>query len=446
MRSNNDSIVYVENDFASGIRKRPRGPRRPAPQAITQPSVDLRAQAISYYLHNHVQPLHDAPSITKAVEDDIETIYRSRPNCSMTQRAISVIALVLFGKTQNQPQAIVDACVAYQQLLQDIQVSISSPDECDIEACLLAIFCMGRYEDAVHSTNQPITHMWALRSSSHHDGALAVLKAFRNRQGSGTQDIPDIVKHTRRGMIKSALLRNRNLPEWIVEGKEFGEEGLELEKDSMLVKLVGLRQRLRSLRDGQEKGAHNILQEAANIAKEAQDLDLEMSNWPNRFPSTWTREEHTLPAKPGIRDSPQKVSSYQSFAYASIWTKHYAARMLVNSLLIQSLALANPLPPLSPTVSEISARANLTEMAEEFQCSLPFCFGNLEGTVKEEDMHPITIRWVAWPLTMVMLVEEFEGALKEVFVDAIVSIGKRVGIGALEKAGDGMWLGGGRNR
>lgn len=447
VRSNNDSIVHIENDFASGSRKRPRGPRRrsPAPLSIKL-VVDLKAQAILYYLHNHVQPLHDAPSISKSVEDDIETIYKSRPNCPTTQLAISVIALVLFGKTQNQPQAIVDACVGYQKLLQDIQNSISSPENCDIEACLLAIFCMGRYEDTVHSIEQPITPMWALRSASHHDGALAVLKAFRNRKGSTMQNIPDIVKHTRRGMIKSAIMRNRNLPDWILEGKDFGEEGLELENDGLLIKLVDLRQRLCSLRDDQEKGTYEIAQEAAEIAKKAQALDLEMCSWPTHFPSTWLRKEHILPPKFGVRDSPRKVYSYQSFAYASIWTKHYAARILVNTLLIQSLHLAYPSRPTSQTKEQISmAHANLTEMAKEFQCSLPFCFGNLEGTVKEEDMHPITIRWVAWPLTMVMFADELEEGLKTFFMDAIVSLGKRVGIGALEKAED-ILRGGARRR
>jgi len=444
MKSSQTTFVHSENEFASGVRKRPRGPRPRSSSTQTyipeQPLVDLKSQAIAYYLHNHVQPLHDAPSIAKSVEDDIEWTFNSRRDSPTIQLAISVIALVLYGKAQNQPQAVVDACVAYQKLLHDIQFLLSSPAECDVEVCLFSTFCMGRYEDTVHASDQPITRAWAMRSASHHDGALAVLKAFKDRQSSSNPPIPDIVKHTRRGMIKSALMRNRSLPEWIWIGRDFGEEGLESEYDSMIVRLVDIRQRLFSLRsdvEGDRSSERTLV--ISELVKGCQDLELDISRFPSRFPNNWIRQKHLLPVESGVRDSPQIVYSYQNLSYASVWSRYYATRLLVNSTLIGSLKLLHSVPN-SPAVQTITSpqhrqlqkgQSTIAEMASEFQSSLPFCLGNITGVITEEEIHPICVRWLAWPLTMVMFADELDRVKKEVFMAVIMRLGRRVGIGAL---------------
>ena len=70
-------------------------------------------------------------------------------------------------------------------------------------------------------------------------------------------------------------------------------------------------------------------------------------------------------------------------------------------------------------------------MANELQSSLPFCLGNMTGVVKEEEIHPISVRWLAWPLTMVMFADELDRVKKEVFMAEIMRLGRVVGIGAL---------------
>lgn len=300
---------------------------------------------------------------------------------------------------------------------------------------------MGRYEDTMHALNQPITNVWALRSASHHDGALVVLKAFKDRQSSSKRPIPDIVKHTRRGMIKSALMRNKSLPEWIINGRDFGEEGLEAEYDSIIVRLVDIRHRLFALgKDDEGCQANDRTKLASELVQESQDLETNISTYPSRFPSNWIRQMHILPVESGVRNSPQIVYGYQNLSYASIWSRYYATRILINSTFISCLRILHRLPvpppivPTSPSLKNAQfqkAQFAIAEMADEMQSSLPFCLGNMTGVIKEEEIHPISVRWLAWPLTMVMFADELGKAKKEVFVAEMLRLGRRVGIGAL---------------
>lgn len=49
------------------------------------------------------------------------------------------------------------------------------------------------------------------------------------------QAVTDVLKHTRRSIIESALLRNPALPEWMLQGTSLGEDGLEVEYDGNVI-------------------------------------------------------------------------------------------------------------------------------------------------------------------------------------------------------------------
>ena len=78
----------------------------------------------------------------------------------MVDLALSSMALAVFSRTQKHPAAATEASPRYYRLLRVAQeriaqLGISTLDEQKIDACLLAIFLMGRYEGTMHHSGDP---------------------------------------------------------------------------------------------------------------------------------------------------------------------------------------------------------------------------------------------------------------------------------------------------
>ena len=212
------SVVHIENTYASGQSKRPRGPRsNPAAHLTSKlnldlrsPTIDLKSQAIAYYLHHHLRTMQDIPSISKSVSGDVLPIWTQKAEWPILDLAVSSLALAVFSRIRQHPPAAIEASKNYDRLLQMFQVNILSLDAQNVDAYLLAIFLMSRYEEAIHQSGHPnlrTTFNKSLRSFSHHDGALAILKLW-SQQLNHSQPATNVIKHTRRGLIRSFLLMN----------------------------------------------------------------------------------------------------------------------------------------------------------------------------------------------------------------------------------------------
>ncbi|KAH8599555.1 hypothetical protein B0O99DRAFT_612340 [Bisporella sp. PMI_857] len=183
-------VIHIENSYASGRQKRPKGPRRRS-MAGSRSSRDTGLRCSLMDLRK------------------LEIVNLS----------VSTIALTVFSRTRHKPGIALEATQTYHRLLQISRKALLSLDLENIDSCLMAIFLMGRYEDSVHTrtSNVESPFIATVRSSFHHDGALAVLKAWKYRM-SHIQVATDIIKHTRRGIIRSALMRNLELPFWLLDG------------------------------------------------------------------------------------------------------------------------------------------------------------------------------------------------------------------------------------
>lgn len=154
----------IGNSHASGRKKRPRGPRSIPTVVLTsgqdtflqRPLVDRKTQATVYYLHYHLQTLKDAPNVTKSVSDDFQPPWISTAECLILDLAVSSMALAVFSQTQHHPPAAVEAPRKYHRLLQIAPITISTLDERNIDACLLATSFVSRYEDVVHRLVNPV--------------------------------------------------------------------------------------------------------------------------------------------------------------------------------------------------------------------------------------------------------------------------------------------------
>ena len=476
------SVVHIENSYASGFKKRPRGPRStPAVDtsavetptveltsnlaAVLQPPlVDLKTQAIVYYIHHHLQTLKDAPNISKGLSGDLLPLWMSRAECPILDLAVSSTALGVFSRTQRHLPAATEASRKYHQLLQITQATILSLHEGNIDAYLLAIFLMSRYEDSVHRPShldRKTLLTTTLPSFSHHDGALAILRFWKDHL-SHSQPATDVIKHTRRGMIRSALLRHLALPEWMLQGGSFGEHGLELEYDDIIVRIASVRQRLSSLLKEQtspQRISYKLTSTAEDLNKEARDIDKALQDWRAHFPSTWCYQRHTLsnPYPWPMRDfySPV-VYSYSSPAYAAVWNQYYATRMLINNTRLKVLALSRSYPDDLSSEHGLECRSHIEIMANDLASSVPFCLQRFKVTDRrnssshqslitlstDEDIKPYLASLTVWPLTIASSLGAVDVDIKQIlwFRSELARLGRIVGAGVLECAETDQWL------
>lgn len=443
------SVVHIENSYASGHKKRPRGPR---PTPASNP-INLETQAITYYMQYHLQTLKDSPDVLKSFTDDFLPIWMSNAEYPMLHLAVTSMALAVFSRTQQHPQAAIEASLAYHRLLQIAQATILSLDKGNVDACLLAIFFMSRYEEVVHRPNHlvPGTRFaTSLHSFSHHDGALAILRTWKDDL-SHSHSATDIIKHTRRGMIRSALLRNLALPEWLLQGTSFGERGLELRYDAIILRIASVRQCLSLLlkeMSNPQCASHDFTSTAEELNKQTRDTDKELQEWTTHFPRTWYSQHHTLPNLPSDFYSPT-IYSYSSPAYAAVWSHYYAMRMLINSARLRVLAFCHGEAGDFPHEQRLECLSHMQIMANDLASSVPFCLQRFKITPTRqesivlntgEDIKPYMANLTIWPLSIASSLRDVEVTQKEWFRSMLARLGRTVGAGIFEYAETDQWF------
>ena len=454
------SVIHIENHYASGHQKRPRGPRSKALvgalDTIPQnPLVNLETQANTYYLHFYVQTVEDIPNLSKGVADGLLPLGTSRAECPILDLAVSSLALAVFSRTQRHPPAAIEATKRYQRLLRTFQEVLYSLSETNIDACLLTIFFMSRYEDAVHRLNHsnivtPVAA--AFPSFSHHDGALATLKYWRERL-SRHQPATNVIKLTRHGMIRSALMRNLALPEWIIDGSFFGECGFELAYDRIVVRLAGIRHELSMLFNS----ARDVLPfSTTDLDKELQDVDESLQSWALKLPNAWRHRPHLLsdPYPWPMRDfySPV-VYSYSKIAHAAVWIQYCATRMLTIGTRLRILELMRQDSPNLFQIHRSDCASNIKSMANDLACSIPFCLQRFKLTNRnlastpdtvvlstEEEIRPHLASLAVWPLTIASSLVDLDFEQVTWFRSELARLGRAIGVGVLESAETHQWL------
>lgn len=464
------SVVHCENSYASGQKKRPRGPR-PTPiveltgnvAPIRQPTlVDLKTQAVTYYLHYHLQTPKDAPNIPTGVLDECLPVWMSEVDSPMLDLAVSTMALAIFSRMKHHPPAAIEASKQYHQLLQITQVKVISLNKGNIDACLLAIAFMGRYEEVIYQPgclSLNTASVATMQSFSHHDGALATLKMWKVYL-SHSLPVTNVIKHTRRGMIRSALIRNRALPEWMLDGTSFGEHSLELEYDRIVVRISDVRQRLFTLlveETGQYRTSRGLNSATDELNKELQDLDKALQDWTAQFPSAWCHQRHALsePHPWPIRDfySPT-VFSYSSPAHAAVCNRYYATRLLINSTRLKALNLSALGPDDFAAGQRLECLSHMMNMANDLASSVPFSLQRFKITESprscsqskliilntDEDIKPYMANLIVWPLTIASSLGGVDAKQAMWFRSELSRLGKVVGVGVLECAESDQWL------
>ncbi|KAF2493745.1 hypothetical protein BU16DRAFT_422248, partial [Lophium mytilinum] len=463
-------IVHTENPYASGQKKRPRGPRstRKSEPATTlhallprQP-LDLQAEAVVYYVRFYLHSPKDALPLLSAhcAPSDLQPGRTLQIECQLVNLAISSIALALFSRTQQCPQAGVQAAAQYQKLLQLLQLTLISLNQNNIESCLLAISHMGLYENAIYRPQKQgnASLSMALPSMPHDEGALVLLKFWKEHL-SLRQPATNVVKTIRREAIKHALLGKVALPEWMKDGAAFGEDGLALEYDTILIRIASVRQRLSALfqyKSSRQPDAKELAGLAEPLNQEAQDIDQALQDWRMNFPNAWSYTRHRLPTHrlwPKTSFFSPEVSVYRRLEDAAVWARYFSSRMLVLSTRLSILQNIEVNPDSLQHEQSSGCRFKLQATAASLASTVPFClerfkFANgpdladQDITLNKSEIttNPYAAGLVTNPLvTASSIVSHLPKEQKSWFQSQLAQLGRVSGFGIFEIATTERW-------
>ena len=356
------------------------------------------------------------PYVPGCLAESVSAWKLSGKSSPLVDLALSAIALVIYSHAHQQPAAAVKATQTYHELLRMMQDRISDLSNTeDFDAMLLTILLMGRYEGATHGPEdfkfaEQFKH---LRTWSHHDGSMAVLKLWHD--SSDRRPPTFIIKQARRGLIRSAFLRNIPLPEWMLEPTRFGEQGLELQYDRIEVGLV----KLRNLTACLEKESHPGTSKVDELCEEAEDLDEALQDWIAQIPSKYSYKRHTLEdndAWPRLHFLSPTVHSFTKPGYSAVWLQYFSTRILSCSTYLRILKRCQQHEQVR-TEQKQRVHDILKATGEHLAACIPFPLGRFkvrnakagdEAIVREtsitiaetEEVKPYLANIVIWPLSV----------------------------------------------
>lgn len=361
----------------------------------------------------------------------------------MVDLALLAMALAIFAKSQHHEPAATEASKRYCGVLKVAQekvarLSSSTLDEHDIDSCLLAVSLMSRYELAAH---HPGVYDSSMQSCSHYNGALAILKVWFDRLRDKSPTF--IIKLTRRELIKSAIIRNRKLPDWLLDGTQFGEHDEDLGYYRIVSRLCKLNYAFKSLQQHYPR-----LGEVDELDIEARKLDKMLQDWAAHVPVTCSPQRHSI-TQPKLGPLPRKhfysstVYIYPKNGNAAAWCQYYAVRMLVNSIRVGILGMSLE-PPMEYKRQRLDRISEIRAMADSIVASIPFCLKRVEmdssslnsrpsvNISADEEIKPHSASLLVWPLTIASGIKELDAEQQIWLRSELAAFGEITGDGILD--------------
>ncbi|KAF2168814.1 hypothetical protein M409DRAFT_52819 [Zasmidium cellare ATCC 36951] len=357
----------------------------------------------------------------------------------MVDRAFSSLALLVFARSQKSLLAAKEASTSYQRLLKDmqsriLQISRGNIGQTDSDEILLTIYFMARYESVVQQDGDSTKLMESMKVWSHFDGVAAILRLWHDDCDRTAPS--SIVKLARRTVVKSSLLRERQIPQWLRGGERFGEKGLALEFDRLAVRTIALRQECVQLERKCDDGSP-AASTFEHLSCEAIKIGQALHDWVQHFPRKWEYNEYKIEGVSADELWSPAVSTCTRHGYAAVWTEYYSIRMLLMNAPLQTLDAACPRSTLEPTSMRIQSRserlaceAELNAASDSLASLIPFCLGRIrahdtltttpnKATAELELSHgsiePYLANLVVWPLSIAASLQHLDVARREWF-------------------------------
>ncbi|KAF4622785.1 hypothetical protein G7Y89_g14240 [Cudoniella acicularis] len=442
--------IHSENRYASGSTNRPRGPR--SSLTVIRPRIDVQACAVAYYMQYHMPtcPVIVVPNVSGCLSECVAAWKTSGRTSEIVDLALSSMALAVFSRTQKHREAAAAALSKYQRLLRVSQFWISQVekaklDAANMDACLLSIAFMGRFEGIAYGVEKSIDSVQSVprvNTWHHYDGAMAVLKSWYDDRKHDGSSVSIIVQHIRRVILRTCLMRNQKLPDWLLDGEIFGEHGIELENDRIVIRILALRQAYMRL----EHGINAAPAEQLNIA--AKEIDKGLQDLADQLPKSCSYQQHIISTSNSF---PQRyflspiVYSYQKTGYAALWAQHFATRMLINRLRLRILDLSGDSTHIQQRAECYTA---IESMGDGLASTIPFCLERFSFDRDKPDsivlntstdITPYLLNSVVWPLTIASGLEGINDRQLSWFRDELAAIGEQIGDRVVERAGASGW-------
>ncbi|WAO89267.1 Zn(2)-C6 fungal-type domain-containing protein [Fusarium falciforme] len=146
--------IHIENQYAAGDKRRPRGPR--SSLVPINANLDLKTRAHAYYVQNHFQVFRDMPGVVTTWAECLHEWKAEGKTSPIVDLAFSAVALSVFARFQNCRPAAAEASKSYLSLLRHMQnriprLSSGNASSDEIDEYLLGAHFMARYEAFVQN-------------------------------------------------------------------------------------------------------------------------------------------------------------------------------------------------------------------------------------------------------------------------------------------------------
>lgn len=410
---------------------------------------------MAYYLQYHLPTTPDVSSAMGGLCASLSAWKHSGKTSPLVDLALSCLALAVFARTQNHPPAIREGSFRYVQLLTAVRarmtcVRVRQKTETCIDDVLLAIALMRRYEGLSSLPEDPSLKrsFKAMRSAPHDDGAMAVLKAWY--YSSTHSAATDVIKQSRRGVITSLLLRELPLPQWMHDGKLYGESGIDIKLDCVLVRIVGLRCQVATLRhDAEQQDA--LVQESL---RETEDLQESLREWATHLPRTCLSLQYPLSKSSDRQQASHSISMldcyYASTEEAVLWSHYFSTHMFIIStrLRLMRFSRLTSLTRSRYNDEEQLYENNMKMAADGLASTIPFVLGRLEMQADESvrpngkrsvEFRPYVAGLAVWQLTFASSLQGVEKRQQYWFRSMLATLGRVTGDGMLGDAKSDDW-------
>ncbi|KAM0720496.1 hypothetical protein Q7P37_004632 [Cladosporium fusiforme] len=458
-----------ENVYAQGRPRRPRASKQtpanelalariadPSPQPSI--SISLDDQAFHYWAQAYVPRADELQEAAHEWNTHVVRYWTKASPGSCLHLAVSTLSRAVFGRARGIPVALIRADQSYAQCLVRTQQAvmgqaIESMDELLLTAMLMGFFENIRFNVGLSEPSENKTDAIGsrfLNVFSHYEGAMGLLRIRRER--SDESDL-DLDKAVRRQIIRASILRGHTVPEWLQEGEKYGESGVVLQMDSLMVRTAAFRSRALAFFPKASSALPTSTPDLEYLAHTGKELEDDLVEWAQSVPQEWQATQIALSANPEALGSEMafqgRQNSYTSHGHASIWLRQRALRLIINSIFIKFIAVRLQSDPNNTHILWKRDRmcGNLDTVSSNLCADVPFFFDNpvlpgKEGTSatgasqastpSQDAISPKLAGLVAWPLAVAVSTENVPEPQRQWLQKKLKAVASSLGDSVLE--------------
>lgn len=247
--------------------------------------------------------------------------------------------------------------------------------------------------------------------------------------------------------LRVIILRGAASAAWFEDGRSWGEEGHELELDSLMIRVLVLRNKSVSFLRDMDASGLGAIDEAKSIAMESYTLDYDLALWALRLPQDWKYHASWTLSQPSVNVTGARVDiplhEYTSVGHASTWNRHRALRLITNSIQKRALCALQPLFNDAFLGTDIQrCQDNIDKLAVDLCCGAEYSitrqntFRGSEAFKLLNVPHPSVAALLAWPLTVAVSVDAVRLPEKTWLKGVLKAVARSLGHTQLEAVSD----------